>query len=72
MTNWDAIAAICGDDTEDWPGHRIELYPTTTPLRGEIKDCIRIRPPRQKDLPQQPKAKPLTPPADDMDDDIPF
>ena len=23
MTNWDAVAAIAGDDTNDWPGHRV-------------------------------------------------
>ena len=22
MTNWDSVAAIAGDDTDDWPGHR--------------------------------------------------
>ena len=27
VTNWDACAEICGEDTEDWPGHQIELYP---------------------------------------------
>jgi len=47
MTNWDAVAAIAGDDTDGWPGHRVELYPTTTELKGKIVDCIRIRAPRQ-------------------------
>jgi hypothetical protein len=27
MTNFDVVADICGNDTEDWPGKRIELYP---------------------------------------------
>src|SRR4051812_43378292 len=48
MTNWDAVAAIAGDDTKDWPGHRVELYPTTTELKGKVVDCIRIRAPREK------------------------
>ena len=30
MTNFDAVADICGDDTDFWPGQKIELYPTTT------------------------------------------
>ena len=30
LTNWDAVAEICGDDTEDWPGNKIELYPAKT------------------------------------------
>jgi hypothetical protein len=69
MVNWDAVAEIAGDDTVDWRGRHIELYPTTTPLRGSIVDCIRIRAVRQKG--QKPKAAPPTPP-DDMNDDIPF
>ena len=63
MTNWDAVAAIAGDDTEDWPGHRLELYPTTTELKGKVVDCIRIRAPRQKE--QKPKAEPGVPPTDE-------
>jgi hypothetical protein len=71
MTNWDAVAAIAGDDTDGWPGHRVELYPTTTELKGKIVDCIRIRAPRQTQ--EKPKAGPPTSPTDDdMDDDIPF
>src|SRR5258706_5164387 len=46
-TNWDAVAAIAGDDTDNWPGHRVELYPTTTELKGKVVDCIRIRAPQQ-------------------------
>lgn len=78
LTNWDAVAEIAGGDTDGWAGHRIELYPTETELRGKVVDCIRIRPPQQADLavpPAKPKAPP--PPAkpslrDDMDDEIPW
>jgi hypothetical protein len=59
MTNWDSVAGIAGDDTDDWPGHLIELYPTTTTLRGSIVECIRIR---------APKASSAT----ELDDKIPF
>src|SRR5258707_9094821 len=59
MTNWDSVAAIAGDDTNDWPGHRLQLYPTTTELKGKVVACIRIR---------APKASPAT----DLDDKIPF
>jgi hypothetical protein len=73
MTNWDACAAICGDDTEDWPGCSIELYPTTTTMAGKTIDCIRVRAPAQHELPVQGK-KPAQkkPPNDDLDDAIPF
>ena len=68
---WDAVAAIAGDDTDDWPGHRLELYPTTTELKGKVVDCIRIRSPREKE--QKANAGPEVPPTDDdIDDDIPF
>jgi len=75
MTNWDAVAAIAGGDTDDWPRHLLELYPTTTELKGKVVDCIRIRAPRQKE--QKAKAAPEVPANnedkdDDMDDDIPF
>jgi hypothetical protein len=74
MTNWDGVAAIAGDDTVNWPGHRIELYPTTTTLRGSTVDCIRIRVPQQKELQPKPKVKAVAAATadNDMDDDIPF
>ena len=68
MINWDACAAICGDDTDDWPGHQIELFRTKTQMGGKVVDAIRVRRPQA----QQPKA-PKPPPAEDMGgDEIPF
>jgi hypothetical protein len=73
MTNWDAVAEITGeDDTEKWPGHKVELYPTTTEMKGKIVDCIRIRAPAQGELKSAAKKKPAKPVTDDMDDAIPF
>ena len=72
-TNWDATADATGeDDTERWPGHAIEIYPTTTTMQGKPVGCIRIRPPAQRELPKvkQPAPKPSV--ADDMEDEIPF
>jgi hypothetical protein len=78
MTNWDAVADIAGGDTDDWSGHTIEVYPTTTTLKGQTVDCVRVRRPRRapkQTSSQQPLAAPAKPkPAegnDDMDDDIP-
>jgi hypothetical protein len=45
VTNFDAVADICGADTDDWPGCRIEIYPSKTQMAGKTVDCIRVRPP---------------------------
>jgi hypothetical protein len=74
--NWDSIAEIAGSDgTEDWPDTRIELFPTTTRMKGETKPCIRVRKPGDLAAGEQPppKAKPKQPPiAEELDDEIPF
>lgn len=64
MTNWDLVADICGDDTDDWPGHKIELYPTTTQMGGKTVACIRVRAPSKAKA----KAKAPTPISDEFED----
>ncbi|SRR6266516_3020408 len=61
--NWDAVASIAGGDTEHWPGHWIELYPTKTDMGGKLVDCIRVRPPH-KQQPQQP--------SDETGEELPY
>jgi len=72
LTNFDAVCDATGClDTEDWPGQRIEVYPTRTSMGGKAVDCIRIRrPPASR---QTAGAVPPPPPlADEMSDVIPF
>jgi hypothetical protein len=77
-TNWDSVASICGENSDDWPGQEIELFPSTTELRGEVVGCVRIRRPqggtvaKKAAAPAAKKAK--RPPGDDsdMDDEVPF
>jgi hypothetical protein len=77
-TNFDAVCDATGrPDTDDWPGQRIELYPTKTTIGGKQVDCIRIRRPNSSgpapaaaSLPHSPPAD--EPPVDEMDDAIPF
>jgi hypothetical protein len=79
-TNWDSVADITGeDDSENWPGQQIQLYPTTTPFGADVVECIRIRAPEQGELkPAKIKAataktaEPKPSLADEMDDSIPF
>jgi hypothetical protein len=71
MTNFDSVVDVAGDDTENWPGHRIEVFPTTTELKGKTVDCIRIRKPPQGNL-NPPRAAPKPSAKQDLDDEIPF
>jgi hypothetical protein len=68
MTNFDAVADICGDDTDLWPGQMIELFPTTTQMGGKTLDCVRIRKPREV----QPAPPKRDEPSPEMDGGIPF
>ncbi len=43
-TNCKTIASLYGNDTTNWIGKRITLYPTTTQMGGETVECIRVRP----------------------------
>ncbi len=75
-TNWDAVVGITGeDDSDNWAGHQIEAYQSTTHTPGgDTVPCVRLRAPPQGEL--KPKAE-RRPPArkpihDDMDDEIPI
>jgi hypothetical protein len=74
-TNFDAVCDATGcPDTEDWPGQRIELYPTKTTMGGKLVDCIRIRRPsasRPAAAAPPPPPPPLEP-ATEMNDEIPW
>ena len=42
VTNFDAIVLATGEaDSDDWPGHKIELYPSEVQVGNEMKPCIR-------------------------------
>lgn len=48
-TNFEAVMAICGsDDSDDFPGVKIEVYATKTSMNGKVMDCVRIRAPGEK------------------------
>jgi hypothetical protein len=70
-TIFDQIADVTGeDDSDDWKGHRIELFRDTTFFGGKQVPAIRVRAvgeqPKKK---MSPKKKPDEKP--DMDDEIP-
>lgn len=51
LTNARIVAGLYGDETTDWTGRRITLYPTRVKAFGEIQDCIRVR----EEIPAQPR-----------------
>lgn len=42
-TNAKSIGKVLGNDTSDWAGKKITLYPTTCKAFGEVVECIRVR-----------------------------
>jgi hypothetical protein len=45
-TNFDSIVNITGEfNSDDWVGHEVELFATTTMMGGKETDCIRVRAP---------------------------
>ena len=42
ITNARMISAQLGDDTDNWVGKEIKIYPTKTDFGGEMVDCIRV------------------------------
>lgn len=70
-TNFNSIMDIAdSDETDNWAGTKIELYPAKTSMNGKVLDCIRIRKPNESKKPAK-AAKPSAPPPN-MDDEIPF
>ena len=72
VSNFDAVTEICGEDTDDWPGGKIELYATRTQMAGKTVDCIRVRAPRDAAAKIATPTKAAEPEAEDMNDAIPF
>lgn len=68
-TNANSIHMINGsDDTDDWEGTVVVLFPSKTEFQGKRVDCIRIDPP---DTPVA-RSKPEPPPVEDDDESVPF
>jgi hypothetical protein len=50
-TNAMIIAHLYGDETDDWRGCRITIYPTRVKAFGSLQDAIRVR----EEIPAEPK-----------------
>lgn len=54
-TNAVTIANLYGNDTRQWKGKALTLFPTTTQFKGDTVDCIRVRP----EIPRGARRSPL-------------
>ncbi len=72
-TNATVIADAYGDDTDNWTGKAVEIYPTEVDFKGKLVDGIRLRIQPQQQPEKQPEPQPTAAPmADDPSDAIPF
>lgn len=55
-TNANNIALVYGDDTDEWTGKELVLFPTMVDYQGRSVDAIRVRAPSNKDRGQRAPA----------------
>jgi hypothetical protein len=72
-TNAMIIAALYGDETDQWRGQRITIYPTKVRAFGAMQDAIRVRdqvplPPKPQPATQHVEESVLDDPEDMLDD----
>ena len=73
-TNMSAIAAVYGDETDDWQGAEIVLFETMVDFQGKTTPAIRVKIPPRKPIVNKPAksfVNEASPPPI-LDDDIPF
>ena len=73
-TNFASIAAICGDDTDDWPGKDITLFGMMVSFKGSTTEAIRVkRPPAAVPAPPTAATAGANPQHDaELNDSLPF
>jgi hypothetical protein len=70
-TNFESIMDIAGDETDEWPGTKIELFVVPVTFNGKTQPGIRVRKPRaEKAATKAAAAEDETSDAD-MDDSLP-
>ena len=80
-TNATSFGSCLGDDTDDWIGSRVVLYPTQVQFSGKMVEAIRVKekatriankPAAARPQPSRQTAPPVTQAEADDDSDIPF
>lgn len=75
QTIFDQISMATGeDDTENWEGHKITLYPTETTYQNEMRPVVRVRtkPPADNGKQAMHKRPPDPDPDEEELEDVPF
>ncbi len=80
VTNARVIGKLYGDDTDDWDGCKITLYPTEVSFQGDMVEAIRVRSKKPKEAKANGKSKKPAEPItqaeldaiDEEDDNPPF
>jgi hypothetical protein len=54
-TNFMLIAALCGNDTDNWPGKRIILAPDLVSYKGQVTEAVRVKRPPEMPAPEVPQ-----------------
>src|ERR1041384_3437644 len=67
-TNWNNIALAYGDESDEWEGKTLVLFPATTDFQGRTVDCVRVRPAPGKAVANKPAPKKQEPPPADPED----
>ena len=67
-TNANVIADAYGDDTTEWEGKPVTVFPTQVEFKGKLVDGIRVRIQHEAQPEKEPDAAPM---ADEFDDEIP-
>ena len=49
--NTSRIEDSYGEETDDWSGKTVEIYPDTTDFKGKMVDCVRVRVPSAEPQP---------------------
>jgi hypothetical protein len=70
-TVWDQFIEATGEeDSDDWKGHRVELYRDWTNFQGKNVECIRVR--KAGEPPKKSKKSAPKSDDDDMNDEVRF
>lgn len=71
-TNAKTVALLAkSEETNDWPGTKVEIFTELVGFRGEVVQAIRFRAPGERAAAVEPEDEPASM-EEELDDEIPF